>query len=93
MNLHELAEKELKSKPRYKIKSVWNQEYASDHEAMEAMYRHAVKAGLSWQHAFDNAESAPADYVEQQLGQFVRMYLQHKYQLTLDSLLKESSDL
>ena len=89
MDLKELAERELKSKPR-KIKTIWNEEYASDREAMEAMYRHAVKAGLSWQHAFDNAESAPSDHVEQQLGQFVRKYMQHKYQLTLDSLLKEA---
>ena len=78
MNLQELAEMELRRKPR-KHKTIYNEEYASDHEAMEAMYRHAVKAGLSWE--------ASSDHVEQQLGQFVRLYMQHKYQLTLDSLL------
>tara|TARA_R110002073_G_C9346533_1_gene570396 strand:+ start:672 stop:929 length:258 start_codon:yes stop_codon:yes gene_type:complete len=81
MDLKELAERELKSKPR-KIKTIWNEEYASDREAMEAMYRQAVKTGASWE--------APSDHVEQQLGQFVRQYMQHKYQLTLDSLLKEA---
>ena len=80
MELKELAEMERTSKPR-KIKTVWNQEYASDHEAMEAMYRHAVKTGASWE--------APSDHMEQQLGQFVRKYMQHKYQLTLDSLLED----
>jgi hypothetical protein len=81
MELKELAEMERTAKPR-KRGTVWNTEYASDHEAMEAMYKHAVTVGRVY----------GSDHVEQQLGQFVRKYMQHKYQLTLDSLLKETED-
>ena len=80
MNLIELAEMESRSKPR-KRKTVWNEEYASDHEAMEAMYRHAVTVGGVY----------GSDHVEQQLGQFVRKYMQHKHQLTLESLLDDQA--
>lgn len=77
MELKELAEMERTSKPR-KRGTVWNKEYANDHEAMETMYKHAVTVGGVY----------GSDHVEQQLGQFVRKYMQHKYQLTLYSLLE-----